>query len=118
MDRLIAEAWHGEEELLLPHVRRNSALLLDLLAPDFYEIGQSGVRWGREDVVLALVNETATTSKATLSEREARVVGEHSVLLSYRLQFGVRQSLRSSLWQHHGDSIKCVFHQGTPVPRL
>lgn len=114
---LVALAWRGEEELLSPRVRSDSVLLRELLAEDFYEIGQSGKRWGREEIIAALVTEENSFPDAVLSEREAQLIAQDIVLLSYRLQFGEKQSLRSSLWRGNGDWAQCVFHQGTPSSR-
>lgn len=116
MDDLTVLAWRGEEALLSPAVRRSRTLLIELLAPDFVEIGQSGRRWERADVIAALVDERGTDPDVKLSDREARVIAPDTVLLTYRLQFGGRTSLRSSLWRRIGESVQCFFHQGTPAP--
>ena len=119
MDDLIARAWRGEEELLTPRVRGNPALLLELLDPGFREIGQSGRLWNRTDIVAALVEDTGTGTapeSARLGDRAALPLSPDTVLLTYRLWFGGRQSLRSSLWRRSGNSARCFFHQGTPVP--
>jgi hypothetical protein len=116
MDDLTLLAWQGEEALLSPAVRRSQARLLELLAPDFVEIGQSGRRWDRAEVVAALVDDIEADPGVTISEREARAVAPDTVLLTYRLRFGGRASLRSSLWRLAGESVQCVFHQGTPAP--
>lgn len=49
MENVIASAWQAEEALLTKSVRSDSARLSELLAPGFYEIGQSGRRWSREE---------------------------------------------------------------------
>jgi ribonuclease HI len=96
-------------------VRSDPALLRELLAPDFYEIGQSGRRWSRDEIIAALVSEPRPDAVPTMSERQARLISPDTVLLSYRLQFGERASLRSSLWKQTEDSVQCFFHQGTSV---
>ena len=116
MDDLSVLAWRGEEALLSPRVRSSQTLLFELLTPDFSEIGQSGRRWDRAEVVAALVEDIETDPELTISEREARVIAPDTVLLTYRLRFGGRTSLRSSLWRRTGDSAQCFFHQGTPAP--
>ncbi|MGL3806599.1 DUF4440 domain-containing protein [Paeniglutamicibacter sp. R2-26] len=118
MDDLIALAWRGEEELLTPRVRGNPALLLELLDPGFREIGQSGRLWHRTEIVAALVEDTAggtAPEAARLGDRAALPLSPDTVLLTYRLLFGGRQSLRSSLWRRSGKSARCLFHQGTPI---
>ena len=115
MENLIASAWQAEEALLTKSVRSDSARLSELLAPDFYEIGQSGRRWSREETVTSLVADTEPERDAELSEREATLITADTVLLSYRLQFGASTSRRSALWQWDGESVRCLFHQGTPT---
>lgn len=114
MESVIASAWQAEEALLTMSVRSDTARLTELLAPDFYEIGQSGRRWSRDEIITSLVADTEPERDAALSEREATLVDADTVLLSYRLQFGAQTSRRSALWRWDGDAIRCLFHQGTP----
>ena len=116
MDELIAMAWQAEEALLTPGVRTNAEQVAELLAPEFYEIGQSGRRWGRQEIIDHLASESAPVSAAVVTEREARLLGPDIVLLSYRCEFGSAHSRRSSLWRRHSGAVVCLFHQGTPVP--
>ena len=115
MESMIASAWQAEKALLTKRVRSDTARLAELLSPDFYEIGQSGRRWSREETVTSLVADTEPERDAELSEREATLVRADTVLLSYRLQFGASTSRRSALWQWDGESVRCLFHQGTPT---
>ena len=130
MNDVIASAWSAEEALLTAGVRSDAHRLRALLAPEFYEIGQSGHRWSRDEVVVALANETSThqnsttgateasaTPVAELTEREERHIAPDTVLLSYRLDFESKVSRRSSLWRRRDGSVECLFHQGTPLPR-
>lgn len=113
---LVAAAWEAEEALLAPAVRSDRARLESLLAPDFTEIGQSGRLWTRGEIVAALVGDTTPLPPAVLTEREVRPVGPDTVLLTYRLELDGAVSRRSSLWRRDGDGVRCLFHQGTPVP--
>ena len=127
MNDVIASAWSAEEALLTAGVRSDEHRLRALLAPEFYEIGQSGHRWSRDEVVVALVNETSTRQDSTaeaaaspaahLTEREARYIARDTVLLSYRLVFESKASRRSSLWRSRDGFIECLFHQGTTLLR-
>jgi len=116
MDDLVASAWQAEEALLTMSVRRDPDRLAELLAADFYEIGQSGRRWSRREIVAALAGDTEWVDDVTLTERESMLVSPDTVLLSYRLEFGPRTSRRSSLWRWDGRSLTCFFHQGTALP--
>ncbi len=106
-------AWEGEELLLTPTVRGDAARLRELLTEDFAEIGQSGRRWTRSEIIAALTTDTPG-GRFEMSEREARVVGPDLVLLHYRLLFDGRDSRRSALWRCD-PYPRCVFHQGTAV---
>ncbi|SDZ73455.1 hypothetical protein SAMN02910418_00024 [Bowdeniella nasicola] len=114
-DRLITLAWRGEEELLSPRVRRDSELFRQFLADDFREIGRSGRRWNRDEIIAELVTEESSLTDAVLSEPEAQVIAHGIVLLSYRLQLGQQHSRHSSLWRVSENSAQCIFHQGTPA---
>lgn len=115
-DGLVAAAWAGEEALLTPAVRGDRTRLEVLLAPGFTEIGQSGRLWTREEIVAALVGDATPLPPAVLTERTSRLVSEGTVLLTYRLELDGTVSRRSSLWARDGDGVRCLFHQGTPVP--
>ncbi|SKA81995.1 hypothetical protein SAMN06295879_0414 [Agreia bicolorata] len=116
MDDLIEAAWQAEEALLTMGVRSDADRLAELLASGFYEIGQSGRRWSRDEIIDALVGDGDEHPDAILTEREAVLVGCDTVLLSYGLEFVARRSRRSSLWRQDGDRMRCFFHQGTPLP--
>ncbi|MCI9859201.1 GNAT family N-acetyltransferase [Microbacterium proteolyticum] len=113
-ETLITEAWAAEERLLDPAVRADADELRRLLADDFTEIGRSGRRWTRDDIIVALAAETTSARPPTIEERESRLLGPETVLLTYLLRADDRVSRRSSVWQ--GDPRpRCVFHQGTAV---
>jgi hypothetical protein len=109
-------AWTAEEALLRDEVRHDPVLLAALLAENFHEIGQSGTHWDRESIVGALSAEPTVGNRAiVIDERRADPLGEHFVLLTYRLDFGGRRSRRSSVWRLDGDEPVVVFHQGTSI---
>lgn len=112
-DDVIARAWEAEDRLLQPDVRRDPAAVGALLTDDFVEIGQSGRRWTRDEIIASLAAEPGV-GDARIDERDARVTGPDVVLLSYRLRVGGRTSRRTALWRC--DPVpRCVWHQGTPV---
>jgi hypothetical protein len=112
---LIADAWAAEERLLDPAVRADAEELRVLIADDFTEIGQSGRRWHRDDIVAALVAEPPGCRPPVIDERGYRLIGPDTVLLTYLLRFDGRSSRRSSVWRCD-PRPRCVFHQGTRVP--
>lgn len=116
MADLIALAWEGELALLTPEVRNDPARLDRWLADDFREIGQSGRLWEKADIIAALATSEEALSTAVVTERDERLLGPDTVLLTYHLVSGDRSSRRSSLWRLERGTMRCFFHQGTPVP--
>jgi hypothetical protein len=113
---LLASAWEGETSLLTAQTRTDAAHLDRLLAADFREIGRSGRHWTRAEIITALLAGDDEGVDAILTERDGRVIGPDTVLLTYRLESSGRTSRRSSLWRREGGTMRCFFHQGTPVP--
>lgn len=111
---LVATAWAAEERLLDPAVRADPREVERLLDPSFVEVGQSGRRWTREAIIAALREEPGSEPSPLIDERESRLVGPDTVLLTYLLRFEDRVSRRSSLWRCD-PAPRCLFHQGTPV---
>ena len=112
-----ARVWDAEMALLDPAVRRDRDAVAALLDERFTEIGQSGRRWSRDEILDALSAEEPVEpfdAVASITEGSARVVAAGLVLLTYRLDFGGRESRRSSLWAL--DPLRLLFHQGTPLP--
>ncbi len=110
---LTAAAWEAEDRLLTPAVRGDAHRLRELLAEDFVEIGQSGRRWTRDEIIAALVSDPGRGDRE-LSEREARQLAPGLVLLQYLLRFDGRDSRRTAIWRC-APHPQCVFHQGTPL---
>ncbi|AIL13619.1 hypothetical protein IM40_00650 [Candidatus Paracaedimonas acanthamoebae] len=81
----------------------------------FIEIGSSGRRYTKADVLQALPLETSMTIEAT--DFEVRFLRKDLILVIYRaLQSGEnKSSLRSSLWKQTEEGWRIVFHQGTPL---
>ncbi|WP_343319490.1 RNase H family protein [Arthrobacter sp. TMP15] len=106
-----------ERELLDPAVRADPLRTGELLHPDFEEIGVSGRRWSRQEILDMLQDEEATsTDLEVLSLVKIDTV---TALLSYRSVAQVekssqpRSSLRSSLWQRDSGAWRLRHHQGT-----
>lgn len=102
----------AELALLTSDVRRDSARVRELLAPDFVEIGASGRRWLRDDVVTALGDEDRRDEPET-SEWLFNELSPEMILVTYRVVTSERTSLRSSIWQLSDDGPVLRFHQGT-----
>ena len=101
-------------ELLDPAVRLSSKRLDRYLHVDFVEIGASGRRMDRAEIIAALVD-APETSDISVSELGARHIGEGVILVTYRTVDPQRVVLRSSWWVSVGADLQIDFHQGTIV---
>lgn len=106
-----------ERSLLTPEVRQSQVALSHLIADDFLEIAQSGVAYGKEEVLSRLPTEMAP--KFEVSDFCVRQLSEETYLLTYKASMDKRidqvsYSLRSSIWQLKASAWQMVFHQGTP----
>ncbi|WP_291049117.1 DUF4440 domain-containing protein [Herbiconiux sp.] len=102
----------AELALLSSPVRGDEDRVTGLLAGDFAEIGRSGRRWNRSDVVDALQQEPPRATPET-SEWLFNRVADDLVLATYRVRGAEHDSRHSSLWQTPGPVLR--FHQGTIV---
>jgi hypothetical protein len=108
-----------ELRLLDPNVRRDAQAVGEMLDPDYYEFGRSGVVWHRQALLDALGDE----DHATISAHgfEAHELADGVVLLTYHsdrvvMLVSKQHSLRSSLWVRGADGQwRMRFHQGTPA---
>ncbi|MCG8413300.1 MAG: DUF4440 domain-containing protein [Pseudomonadales bacterium] len=107
-----------EQEMHLTSTRRNRERMEQLLHPDFYEIGRSGVRYSRQEIMAEFENEGELPPIA-VNEPELNPLNEDLVLLSYTSNHATehahRFTLRTSLWQRKGEMWQIRFHQGTPT---
>lgn len=110
----------SELELLASSTRSNAARLRRLLHPEFLEIGRSGRRWTREEMIASLGDEEQRPAPET-DEWEFSDLAPHLVLVTYRIQTGTtedpghRQSRHTSVWDTSSGQPRLRFHQGTPV---
>ena len=106
-----------ETELLQPAVRTNPVRVAELLADDYFEIGESGKRYTKRDVLEALNNEAET--EFMIDKFAIIPFGPDTVLATYLVRKFIRKSRResssrrSSLWRRSDGCWKMVFHQGT-----
>jgi len=84
---------------------------------DFWEIGASGRRYGREYVLGELEKRYAGEYLDVweTSDFHCRKLGENVFLLTYTLFQGGRKTRRATIWQQTDTGWKIVFHQGTIV---
>ncbi|GLW37429.1 DUF4440 domain-containing protein [Pectobacterium actinidiae] len=115
---------HYERQLHCQATRSQKTIIDQLLHRDFFEIGRSGMRYDKQQVIDALISETVE-QQIQADNFELSVVDEKSVLLtylSYRADENniVSKTWRTSLWIKNADSQNPAdwqmrFHQGTPT---
>lgn len=92
-----------------------------MIEPDFLEVGASGRRYCREDVLDQLERRFAEThsDEWETSEIQCRKLAHGLYLLTYTLlQDKSRLTRRVTIWRLTDEGWKVVFHQGTPVEGL
>ncbi|MFF7858850.1 DUF4440 domain-containing protein [Streptomyces sp. NPDC007904] len=112
----VRAAIDGEMRLLDPEVRASSSRVLELLHPEFAEIGASGRRWDVESI-LAVTRDGSVSSAAPVevSDMSGVVLAPGVVHLTYVADHQGRRSWRSSLWRLTATGWRMYFHQGTPT---
>ena len=101
-----------ERALLTDEVRGDPAAVAALLDPAWEEIGRSGRRWSREELLAAI---GPLDDRVDLEVLSTDRVGPDAVLLVWRaVPASGDPTLRSSLWVRSGGRWLQRFHQGTP----
>ncbi|MFG3508414.1 DUF4440 domain-containing protein [Streptomyces sp. NPDC047821] len=117
----VEEAVAGELRLLDPAVRTSRTQAARLLHPDFTEVGASGRRWGRDDMLAALPGMTGGDPGGPRHEVSGMTgvqLAPDVVHLTYETVMEGRRARRSSLWRRSPDGVwRLYHHQGTPVPQ-
>ncbi|RYE70420.1 MAG: DUF4440 domain-containing protein [Oxalobacteraceae bacterium] len=88
-----------------------------LVAPEFWEVGASGKRYGRDFVLSVLAdrsNGPEVTSWKTADFHVAEV-GQDNYLLTYTLTQPDRVTRRASIWRRTSQGWQVIYHQGTVV---
>ena len=101
-----------ERSLLTRAVRGDRARLEALLHPEFVEIGASGRRWSRAEMLDALLQEPTVTAVEAF-DLVARQLAPEVVLVTFTTRRGTTLVHRSSIWVRRGGDWTVVFHQGT-----
>ena len=106
-----------EERLNNPEARKSVEELDELIADDFFEIGSSGKKYFKKDVMNFLKLESE--HKILIEEYKITELTEELILANYlavKLNAETNEkkfSLRSSIWRSFNGKWKIVFHQGT-----
>lgn len=88
-----------------------------LVAPMFREVGASGQRYGRQDVLDVLRERTASTAPDgwRAEDFDLAPAGADHYLLTYTLRQPERVTRRLTVWQRCGGQWQAIYHQGTLV---
>lgn len=85
--------------------------------PEFWEIGASGRRYSRDQVLEVLDQRYRSLRQDPweASEFQCRQLATDLYLLTYTLLQDTRLTLRSTIWRRGSSGWRIVFHQGTEV---
>lgn len=86
------------------------------MAPDYWEVGASGRRYGREFILAHLdANPPVDALSAGWHTygHGLRRLAEDTYLFTYTLRQGERLSRRATIWQTTPDGWRILYHQGT-----
>ena len=84
--------------------------------PDFWEVGASGRRYSRENVINTLVERYSVAHEDIWKADGFHCceIAENNYLLTYTLvQDNTRKTRRSTIWRKAADGWKILYHQGT-----
>jgi hypothetical protein len=88
-----------------------------MVEPDFWEVGASGRRYGRAEVLdlLEKRHQSPHEDPWETSDFECREIAPDDFLLTYTLRQNERVTRRSTLWRRRGGAWRIAYHQGTLV---
>lgn len=95
----------------------DTAFLTDKMAPDFFELGRSGTRYSRDDILSGMDQQPGVETH--LHDIQTCALSPQIALVTYvsevRYDRGTEWSNRSSIWDQSGGRWQLRFHQGTPI---
>ncbi len=118
--KLLEQLRDAEESHLRPDVRTNPNALGAILDDSFSEIGASGTRYTKSDILNSLTNEP--NIRRAIKHFEARQLGSDLYLTTYILiahhpgNNPPRRTHRSTIWKLINNAPVMLHHQGTPIP--
>ncbi|MFJ7492910.1 DUF4440 domain-containing protein [Streptomyces sp. NPDC097727] len=113
-ERAVQTAIEAEMRLLDPDVRASSALVSELLDPEFHEIGASGRRWDATSILTVTSDgSVAPEAPVKVSDMSGAVLAPGIVHLTYFADHNGRRAWRSSVWRLTEAGWRMYFHQGT-----
>ncbi|MFK0159595.1 DUF4440 domain-containing protein [Streptomyces sp. NPDC090499] len=112
--RAVQAAIDAELRLLDPGVRGRPDRVLELLDPDFTEVGVSGRRWDATSILTVTGGGSVSPeSPVEVTEMSGTVLAPGIVHLTYSADNQGRRAWRSSLWRLTETGWRMYYHQGT-----
>ena len=102
-----------EFELVAPETRRDRSRMETLLADEFIEVGSSGIKYDKSEVIATLEADGSTEYK--LSRFQFTALAADSVLVIYQAVANGKSSHRCSVWVERDNDWQILYHQSTPV---
>ncbi|MFD1881971.1 DUF4440 domain-containing protein [Paracoccus pacificus] len=100
--------------------RADRAFLSATMAPDFFELGRSGRRYSRDDILSGMDQQPGVVT--VLHDIDTHMLSPQIALVTYvsevRYDRGTEWANRSSLWDRSSGEWRLRFHQGTPIEPL
>lgn len=86
-----------------------------IIDKDFIEVGASGKKYFREEVIDTLVKRRVNANSENWQTKDFSCIklSDNTFLLIYTLIQGDRISYRSTVWRNSENNWRVVYHQGT-----
>lgn len=102
-----------ERELQTKACRSNRARVLQLLAPDFTEVGASGRVWDLPSTLELLASQPKDDEEIEVTQLTGRMLADGFALVRWDSAYESRRARRTSLWRRDDMGWRQVHHQGT-----
>ena len=90
--------------------------ILNMTCDEFWEVGASGNRYSREDVIKILLERYSNPGYVDIWETkdfEILEITSDNYLITYILFQGERVTRRATIWRYIDGNWKILYHQGT-----
>lgn len=105
-----------ERELQTKACRNNRARVIELIAPDFSEVGASGRVWDYAGMLGLLESQADDDEEIEVTAVSGRRLAETIILVRWDSACQGRRARRTSLWRRDLEGWRLVHHQGTVLP--
>jgi hypothetical protein len=114
---VLAELIAREPIFHRPELGTTRADFENMVEPDFWEVGASGRRYGRTEVLdlLEQRHQAPHDDPWETSDFQCREIAPDAYLLTYTLRQNARVTRRSTLWRRRDGGWRIAYHQGTLV---